>query len=247
MTTIKTFLIFVVFIFFFQFSYSQNFEVIQFINSDKYSIKFIDTVNGSKKYVSFFKTVKHDFYNPVLEKDSFLLVLDTIIHRHIDTLKLIEELLEFEGDTRKSELQIMNYGKWSSGGFYTGNLETVSLQVHALFLINFIIFPELRYNKYDLYPILIKRKSNTNFIDRLLANICQNCYIRNVMQEVPNDNMKTNNIEFLYCESSTGGKIVKEAYKAYREWYMLVKIKGINEIKEKQIYPLSSRIDIAWY
>ncbi len=140
MTIIKQISLFFALSLFYHLSYAQNFKVVKFLGSNIHTIDLQDTVNGEGKTVGFFGTIKQNFYDPVLQKDTFKFILDTIIHRKVDTLKLIEELLDFEGDKRTSRLEVMNYGKWSCGTFYTGDLKPVSLQVHALVLIYYSDF-----------------------------------------------------------------------------------------------------------
>ncbi len=68
-----------------------------------------------------------------------------------------------------------------------------------------------------------------------------------MIKKEKNGKTKEKKYNILYCQSSTKGKVVREAYKVYREWYNLVKTKGLKTIKKEKIYPLSIKNDILWF
>ncbi len=128
------------------FCFSQNFEVFHYSTFHKkskeirrYKIFFVDTVDGEKRKVTFFEDKYIYKCEPNPCEEVIFIVRDTLIHRQVDTLKLIEELLKFEGDNRKSSLQYTKYSNpenVSIDRFF----DKISLQVQALFMIDYIIF-----------------------------------------------------------------------------------------------------------
>jgi hypothetical protein len=48
------------------------------------------------------------------------------------------------------------------------------------------------------------------------------------------------------AEATMSGRLIQEAYKAYRNWYKVVKKKGIKEVRETKIMPLDGT-GISWY
>ncbi len=199
--------------------YAHNFEVIKEKNTNKYSIMFIDTVAGVRKYVDFF------------DKQDISTTGNIKIHRKIDTLELLSELLSFEGDNRKSNLKIKNYGTTKSEKKYVGTEHEVSMQVYSLFIIQQLIFP----NSTEIFPVLESTNNKANIFEIITAIFDKKCKI----DEYEID-----------CESSTNGKIVKNAYKSYKVWFYLVKKNGVEEMKQHNSFPLnfkhSKKINLCW-
>ncbi len=224
------------------FCISQNFEVYDIprvYERSEYIIGLIDTVAGEKRIVSFFDDYLDGICDTATCEWKMVIVRDTLIHREVDTLKLIEELLKFRGDNRVSILKYVRYGNiqkedYDNDYYY---LADVSLQVYALYLIHFLVFPK---DENNFIPLLEKRKSKMSKFDRIRAKICRDCYIWS--ESLTNKNDAT----YFICFNSTKGKMVRDAYKIYENWFRLVEEIGLDEIRTQKIYPLSLSKELNW-
>jgi RHS repeat-associated protein len=118
--------------------------------------KFVESLNHNMVAQPYFKV-----YSKLVEKDSFFKIelitmkveSDTMdyptfwnksIHfPSIDTNKVIEELLLYEGDERLCLIPIRNYSmEGCNPNYYWGEENRYSLQIEALFIMNQIIFKE---------------------------------------------------------------------------------------------------------
>lgn len=94
----------------------------------------------------------------------------------IDTMKMIQELLLFEGDERLCSIPITTYsvdGKCSPN-LYAGKEKRYSLQVEALFIINQIIFKEPCIWGYMSNPVL--QDSQTEKKESIKGDIVNQAY-----------------------------------------------------------------------
>ncbi len=83
--------------------------------------------------------------------------LSTLDYNEEEKLKMIKELLKFEGDNRKCNIPVSNYNSKLSQ-IHMGSNKDYSVQLEALFLINQIFFDEPFV--YSPIPILINNKTN---------------------------------------------------------------------------------------
>ena len=225
----KFFILFVFICFFCKSLIAQNFKLSYFVNNNTYNIEFVDTVNGKQDLVTFFWDSKKEIYNEEKQRIETIFCPDTFINRKIDTLLLIRELLNFEGDNRISSLHIINYGTGlNSSSFYTGKVNQISLQVHALYLIRFLVFP--KNSNYSVFPVLQKQNYECSFFLKIIALMKKECWL---------------NKKSCLCESGTSGYLIKKAYKYYKEWYDIANEIGIEQIKRQQIMPFYNS-DIRW-
>jgi hypothetical protein len=85
----------------------------------------------------------------------------------IDKLKLIRNLLEFEGDNRILKISPQTIHNPLSSRHYTGELKSCSVQVYALFLINYIYYDNFWYSS---FPVLINKwTKNEQAIEGLMV------------------------------------------------------------------------------
>ena len=66
-----------------------------------------------------------------------------------EKIEMIEELLKYKGDTRKCFMKI----KCSKGSSYEGKMQSYSIQVEALYIINTLFFSD--YTQFSPCPILV--------------------------------------------------------------------------------------------
>jgi hypothetical protein len=79
---------------------------------------------------------------------------------NIDTTKILEELLKFEGDERICSVKIITYsGYLCNPHLYLKSEKKYSLQVEALFIINQLLFNESCVFSYVSNPVLKERAS----------------------------------------------------------------------------------------
>src|ERR1700733_7966209 len=125
------------------------FKVIEAKRSDLYGLK--STNNAASKY---FRIV------PNIDTARGYATYPIVVSKHIDTLKTIGELLEYEDDKRLCALQIWNYNPAKSK-IYLGKDKSYSVQVEALFIINQLVYSN-PFN-YAAYPILVDRRTNKTY------------------------------------------------------------------------------------
>ncbi|MBC9931327.1 hypothetical protein [Chitinophaga qingshengii] len=107
---------------------------------------------------------KHDnekYYRIILANDSLYPVSTYPVipsDIKIDTLKAIEELLALKGDKRIYVVPLMCYDPVRSQ-IYMGESKNYAIQVHALFIINQLIFGNNF--SYASCPVLVSKKDNS--------------------------------------------------------------------------------------
>ena len=194
---------------------SSDIELIEYKDKTRYLIMYTDT--ATKYYYSL-----HSCFDN--------------IPIQVDTIQLIEELLKFEGDTRWWSNHAHNYyDEYNKKCFVECYSSPVSIQVHALFLITQLYFSNDPFH-YAQYPMLYNKSKiekrersffyNLYFIKELARKECLSFI------DYPNYN-------------GTKGRIVRRAYKKYREWFKKVKEIGLSEARKQKFYPLDN-CDIAW-
>lgn len=87
---------------------------------------------------------------------SYLETIRLSIFTEREKILMIEELLRYEKDTSGSAMAVTCYNPKISQ-YYIGNIQSYTLQVEALYLINIIAFQD-PFN-YAPYPLLIDKKS----------------------------------------------------------------------------------------
>jgi hypothetical protein len=127
--------------------YGQNFFKEEFNEQERSKLSFqcFNKENSTHKY--FKLKFKED--NSELGNIAYPLVIKS--EENIDTIRLIEDLLSFEGDTSICVIPIRCYDPKLSQ-VYMGNLKDYSIQTEALFLINQLYFDKPFH--YSPYPIL---------------------------------------------------------------------------------------------
>ncbi|ANQ48227.1 hypothetical protein MY04_0845 [Flammeovirga sp. MY04] len=107
------------------------------------------------------KDDSNEFYKLKHKTDSADLgnyIYPILIEFNVDTLKLIEDLLKFQGDTSICVLPISCYDPKSSH-IYMGQLKDYSIQVEALFIINQLYFNK-SFSLYSPYPFVTNIETN---------------------------------------------------------------------------------------
>lgn len=95
---------------------------------------------------------------------------------NIDTIKVIEELLSYEGDERLCSVPIMCYSEINScnPNIYWGEEKRFSLQTEALFIINQIIFEKPCLFNYMSNPVL--QDLNSKKLESIKGDILARAY-----------------------------------------------------------------------
>lgn len=93
-------------------------------------------------------------------------------------LSIIEELLGFKNDSREN-CNGINIGQHSQSYKYLGEIKSFSIQVEALYIINYFIFGDFNYSP---YPILKDKKGNLTATDGEIVNQAYKCYQKWVLK-----------------------------------------------------------------